>query len=312
MRRSGRLRPVKVWVGCSVFVGVYATGCTVFDVSRLTGGAELPSLQVDAGSVPKRDAGTIRTSDPDGTGKSEPRAQDAGIAQDSASPIATSDPQDSGPPTDVREQAFCRGWSYCDDFEGAGNMKWSRVGARANARVSVSRSRARDGAQSLAILRPAGSVDFAFLEAEGKLKECEFDVLVSNVFSGKSPALEFAYIQTSHSTYGVEKINRANVGGGGFYRQYRGDQNSITETAPTGSGSHLERWVHVGMSVGFADNATASATGFFSFTDLPPEISPGVFWVPPLPVAVMKFGIGVYETKAQTAVEMYVDNVRCR
>jgi hypothetical protein len=249
-----------------------------------------------------------------------PSSSDAATTSDAATDAGPGDSANANTP-------FCQGWTYCDDFEGGGNINWN-VYTFGTTSIGIATGTASSGTKAIRHQRPIGgpgtvnegSMYFAPQipgPAVTSSLTCEYDVYYASAVPTGT---------TDHSLSGFRMLG---LSGGytevqaGIVSAYQGGLDvrwfAVQNGMNTGGRSlpivavTRNKWHTVRSVVLLADmsgNNTINGGGVE--IDSAPGVGTGKFSFSPVTFRDMTFGIGVYEEGASLPSDVYYDNVRCR
>jgi hypothetical protein len=248
-----------------------------------------------------------------------PRAipDDAAAAADASVDSAATDgaPRDSA----VANTPFCNGWTYCDDFEGGGNIPWqfSRVGI---ATMQIENGIANSGISALRNRRPTAgptqaslSFSLQYSPANAPYLTCEYDVYWAGAALGLGQDYTLSRFNVLGLPNGYTEFQSAVFGSdnGSAYARWRTVLNGTPAGSRLAAGGRLQSavWYTVttkivasGGAVSSLNVAYNSSSGNGSAASMTPSLRYGS----------IVFDLGVLELGNTAVTDVYYDNVRCR
>jgi hypothetical protein len=244
-----------------------------------------------------------------------PLQSDAGPQVDS-----TSEPTDGGTSAvpdaanDGSSPTYCSGWTFCDTFEGTGNIPWRSRSDGPLAKTEISALRANSGSFALRGYRTAPTIDGAELVFAAKiLQRCEYDVLIANNADASRALIEPAYLGLSSAPEGEFYFQypvRLEFGPDsiGFNAFYSGRQTSAPDFA-----RKLIRdiWHHMALELTLGNAGIIGSKVFLTANTQAAESRELTF--SEIYYSGVNFAIGLTgERTSATGAEVFIDNVRCR
>jgi hypothetical protein len=222
----------------------------------------------------------------------------------------------------VANTPFCNGWTYCDDFEGGGNITWElyKVG---NASIAVVGGIANSGTKAVRHQRPVGGpgavneASFYFTPqyspAHGDFLTCEYDVYYASDIPSGTTDHHLSGFRMLGLTGGYSEFQAGIVSAnlGGFNSRWFTVKNGVFSGVRSLNitSARKNTWYTVTSKVLVKGGAVGTVS-----TDIKSNLgsnSTGYFFTP-VSYGSNLFGIGVYEEGASLVSDVYFDNVRCR
>jgi hypothetical protein len=210
--------------------------------------------------------------------------------------------------------SYCSGWTYCDTFDGDFTIAdWQIDTVGIQVAMSVSTARARSGTHSLLATRAAdGGDDTIGYKLQRSVKECEFDMFLTDTFGNTSTyELAIAALTLKSTPFGdVEAMQTVFAEDGMWGRWQAVGNSSIGQRAPAlALQPTRDQWVHVAMTIGGGQSISTSVLTVTNATGSETK----TLSLPSVAFSSTDFTIGLYvQMGFGPNVEIYYDNVRCR
>jgi hypothetical protein len=260
----------------------------------------------------RADAGVL--SDGGFMAKDSGSGPDAG-SNDSGGLLTVTDAATStdGGDSNAADPTYCNGWTYCDMFEGTGNIPWRSESDGPLAKTEISPLRAKSGKFALRGYRTQATTNWAELVLRNvNITQCEYDVFVVNSPNAAAADTEVAYINLNGAAPGKYPPFPIEVYfdiDGIKLWEYHNSKNSV---APTFARQPFrDIWHHMTVeliqsNVGLIGSKASLAAGVQVA-----ESRSHAFEA--IPYTTVDFAVGLaYDTKGIADVEVYIDNVRCK
>jgi hypothetical protein len=267
--------------------------CTVFDTSGLTRTTSLQGTVDDTGT--RADTGTGLELD-----ASTPR-DGATSASDSGADAATID---SGPPN------YCVGWTYCDSFDGDGNITWAYENSGTDVLYQLVDSPDRKS-PSRRFSRPQSKTQTGTMKFTGAISECEFDSYIIDTFYNTATSLQIASLHIGQdprlTTPIAIALSKDGIRGHFQFDTQMGDTSYFDPPRTRGT------WLHFTMKISPSGNNLAasqlSVAPPSNVTDTKMLQFAQISYSP----ATVSFSMGIVaEPTGSAEVDLTIDNVRCR
>lgn len=195
------------------------------------------------------------------------------------------------------------GVTFCDDFEGAGNIPW-RTLTTGNATVTVDSARPHDGKHSMHANRPtAAGRDSAYqvFSSPTTLRSCEFDAYATSTTTTYASVFNLVFDKVSppYTSYSI------GLQAGGSISEYgeRGAADASYNAKYLGAFA-FDTWTHVRLEFDWDPSAPVvrySVAGTNS-----------TFAISPPPVSATEVSMGLtFQSGTGTGSEVFIDNVAC-
>jgi hypothetical protein len=255
----------------------------------------------ESGSGP--DAGTSADSGPDAGGG------DSGVV--AVAPDAGTSADSGG--NEFNDAIYCKDWTYCDTFEGSGNIPWQSNSSGPSAKTEISASHAKSGTYSLRGYRTQTTTDWAeLLFNSAAIQQCEYDVLVPNTPGTSAAFVEVAYFSLNGAlpdNYLPNPVQIFFTSTGIRLSEYHyGQFNNAVRflRQPV-----RDAWHHMGVELTRSNTGATGSKASLAAGVQGPESR--VLSFSEIAYTNVNFAIGLtYDDTATANIEVYIDNVRCK
>jgi hypothetical protein len=216
----------------------------------------------------------------------------------------------STPPVDP---AYCTGWTYCDTFEGTGNIPWRSESDGPLAMTEVSALRAKSGKFALRGYRTQATTNWAeIVFKDASIQQCEYDVFVPDSPGAASADVGVAYASLNGAppyTFRPEPFQIYFDANGIKLWEYHYGLNAV---APTFVRQPVrDVWHHMAVELTLGNTGAIGSKASLAASAQAPESRQLTF--SETSYTTINFGVGLTNEQNGIAdIEVYIDNVRCK